>query len=205
MKRRDIIPRTAAAVLLVLAAANGAALAADDADPYEKHRSPADSGADFDFDDSHIKPWKEGAADVPALSLEGLYEIRIDHGPPGLTFKIDMDTLSVGEQDGVIRYWIVMESGGRRANVIYEGIHCAGSSYKVYAYASPRRTNLVKPVSNPDWVLIQNGLNDYHFELMDAYFCWKGSPQTLIGINNAVRGSFNLKSPFAEDTDYIRR
>jgi hypothetical protein len=205
MNRRDIIPRKAAAMLLVFAATHGAALAADDTDPYEKFRSPSDSNADFDFDDSHIKPWKEGAAGIPVLSLDGLNEIDIDHGPPGLNFKIDMETLSVGEQDGVVRYWVVTESGGRRTNVIYEGIHCAESTYKVYAYASPQRTSRIKPVSDPEWILIREGRNDYHFELMNAYFCWKGSPQTLIGIRNALRGSFNLESQFAEDTDFIRR
>lgn len=205
MHRREIIPRTAAAVLLVLAATSGAALAADKTDPYEKHRSRSDSSADFDFDDSHIKPWKEGAADIPELSLEGLREIEIDHGPPGLTFKIDMETLTIGESDGVVRYWIVTESGGRRTNVIYEGIHCAESSYKTYAYASPRRTGQIKPIAEPKWSVIRNNLDDYHYELMNAYFCWRGSPLTLTSIKSAVRGTVNLQSPFVEDTDYIRR
>lgn len=182
----------------------GQASARDVTDPYDSYRSDSDGSRDFNFDDSQIVPWKELQTKIPVLSEEGLEEVEIDHGPPGLAYQVDMDTLSVGEDD-VVRYWLVTTSGGRVTNVIFEGIHCAEAMHKAYAYASPRRMSLIKPVKNPKWVAVRGAKNnDYHDELMNFYFCWKGSPRTEIGMNNAMRGSFNVLNPQDEDSDFIK-
>ncbi len=182
----------------------GSASARDASDPYESYRSDSDGSIEFNFDDSLIVPWKELQTKIPVLSEEGLKDVDIDHGPPGLSFQIDMDTLTVG-QDDVVRYWLVTTSGGRRTNVIFEGINCAEAMHKAYAYASPRRLSLVKPVKTPRWEAIRGAsANDYHGELMSSYFCWKGSPRTQIGMRNALRGSNRSYNGQREDADFIR-
>lgn len=192
-------------LLLALVVTVSPSQADDVADPYDKFRTPSESeGQDFEFDDSQIVPWKEQQTDVPVLSEEHLQPIRIDHGPAGMRFSIDMSTLTVNEKDGVVRYWVVMESGGRRTNILYEGLRCNDLAYKTYAYASPRRTSLIKYVSSPRWEEI-GGLNgnDFHRDLADYYLCWRSSARSKDGIVKAVKTSSAGINPNIEDADFL--
>lgn len=190
---------------LALLVAAAPAPAADAADPYDRFRSPAESESqEFDFDDSLIKPWKEQQTEVPVLSEADLQRIRIDHGPAGMRYSIDTATLTVSEKDGVVRYWVVMESGGRFTNVLYEGLKCGDLTYKTYAYASPRRTSLIKYMKTPRWERI-GGLsgNDFRRDLAEYYLCSLGSARSREGILAAFKQSAKGFSPNAEDADFL--
>jgi len=180
--------------------------AKDDSDPYGPYRAPNEPGGEFRFDDSLVEQWKEQQADVPLLSEQGLKPVEIDHGPPGMSFLIDMDTLSVNPDDRVVRYWLVMEAGGRRTNVLYEGINCIDASYKTYAYASARRLSLIKYMESPKWEAIR-GLSDrdYHYELLEDFFCTDGSPRSMHGIAAAVAGRMNTNDPYYQDSEFVPR
>lgn len=195
------IARFAIAAAFLFAAA---AVAQEEADPYDPYRPDTAAGKEFQFDDSGIEKWKEQQVDVPLLSEAGLRRIDISEGPVGVSdFFIDLDTLSIGEKDGIIRYWVVMESGGRRSNILFEGVLCTDRKYKTFAYASPRRPSLVKYVTEPRWkeVRSSSGGRDYHFELVEDYFCAHGMPQPLSGIRAAVSGRINVSGEAFQDSD----
>jgi hypothetical protein len=181
----------------------GVAVAQEDADPYDPYRPDTAAGKEFKFDGSGIEKWKEQQLDVPLLSEAGLRRIDIAEGPVGVSdFYIDLDTLSIGEKDGIVRYWLVMESGGRRSNILYEGILCSDRKYKTFAYASPRRPSLVRYVEEPRWREIR-GLSSrgYHYALVEDYFCVHGMPQPLSGIRAAVSGRINVSGEAFQDND----
>jgi len=191
---------------LALALAGGGAIARDVTDPYGPYRGTDDPGVDYEFDDSLVEQWKEGQVEVPPLSEAGLKPLRIDHGPPGVRFLLDMDTLTVHAEDRVVRYWLVMESGGRYTNVLYEGIRCTDSTYKTYAYASPRRLSLVKHAKDPEWESVRGlGGADFRYELVTDFFCTDVSPRTLEGIAASVAGYVNTNDGYYQDTDFIPR
>lgn len=196
-------------IRLVFVVALGAAAtvrAADDVtDPYDKYRAPGESESrGFDFDESLIEPWKEQQTSIPVLSEEGLQRIRIDHGPPGLTYYLDLDTLTVDEKDRVARYWVVMESRGRRTNVLYEGVKCTDLEYKTYAYASPVRISLIKHVKSPRWERIgAASSNDFRRELAEQYLCSLGSARSVNGIARAAKGFEDVTNPNNEDADFM--
>lgn len=193
-----------AIAVLVLAA--GRAEARDETDPYDAYRSPADSSEGFSFDDSLVEKWKEQQVAPPPLSEDGLQEIRIDHGPPGrIRYFVDLENLTANPKDGVVRYWLVMESGGQRTNILFEGIRCSDRKYKTYAYASLRRPSLVKYVDAPEWQEIRGlGSDDFRYELAEEYFCALGSPRSMQGIAAAAKGYVDTTNPNLQDADFIK-
>lgn len=192
--------------LTILALCAGSAVARDVTDPYDDYRGPAEGSEGFTFDESLVEKWQEQQVEVPVLSADGLHHIRIDHGPVGgIQFFVDLDTLSINAEDRVVRYWLVTESGGRRSNVLYEGIRCTDSKFKTYAYASPRRPSLIKHAKSPEWEKIGGlGANDFHYELAEDYFCSRGSPRSMAGITAALRGHVDFTNPNLEDADFVK-
>jgi hypothetical protein len=84
-------------------------------------------------------------------------------------YFLDRASLNVGK-DKVLRYTIVIEPPGGGRNVFYEGIRCATSEYKTYAYGtssgafSPLGTVKWRKLSSTEW-------NDYHRVLAKRYVC----------------------------------
>jgi len=104
----------------------------------------------------------------------------------------------------VVRYWVVMESGGRRTNILYEGVKCPDLEFKTYAYASPRRTSLIKHVKSPRWEKIGGiSSNDFRRELAENYLCSLGSARSAKGVSRAAKGYEDDANPNNEDADFL--
>jgi hypothetical protein len=192
-----------ALIILSTTLVAGAAAGRDVTDPFDDYRAPGEGSRGFNFDESQVEEWREQVVEVPALSESGLRPVQIDHGPPGgMRFFVDLDTLSVNAKDDIVRYWLVTESGGRRTNVLYEGINCSDRKYKTYAYASPRSTSLVRHVKSPRWEDVGGrSARDFHYELVEDYFCARGSPLSLNVIHTVVHGGINTSSDAFQDAD----
>ena len=178
-------------------------LYADDVtDPYDRLRGENDHDR-FDFDDSLVAPWKEQKGAIPAVSLQALKKLTIDHGPIDASLYLDQNSIQVNKKDRVVRYWIAIKSANRISSLNYEGLRCSTDEYRSYAYASPQNITQVTPLKNSRWKSIRpDGSRDYHRELAGNYLCSTGVPRTLEGIRASLGGSYQLQSPYSGLLDY---
>ena len=176
--------------------------AGDATDPYDRFRSENERDK-FDFDDSLVAPWKEQKGAIPAVSLQALKKLTIDHGPIDASLYLDQDSIRVNKKDRVVRYWIAIKSGKRISSLNYEGLRCSTSEYRSYAYASPQNSTQVTPLKNSRWISIRpEGSRDYHRELAKNYLCSTGVPRTLEGIRASLGGNYQLHNPYSQMLDY---
>lgn len=124
--------------------------------------------------ESEAAVWSEDEVVFPAFPREGgLREFYVSE----LTahkFFIDATTLSVGK-DGVVRYVLVVRTGGGATNISFEGIRCATGEVKVYA--SGRREGTWAKSRSGDWRPIENKLaNRQHVSLYRDLLCPLGVP-----------------------------
>ncbi len=174
----------------------------DETDPYDHLRGENDRDK-FDFDDSLVAPWKEQKGAIPAVSLQSLKKLRIDHGPIDVSLYIDQDSIRVNKKDRVVRYWIAIKSGKRISSLNYEGLRCSTEEYRSYAYASPQNSTQIMPLKNSHWRPIRpEGSRDYHRELAKNYLCSTGVPRTPDGIRASLGGNYQLHSPYSGMLDY---
>ncbi len=112
------------------------------------------------------KKWAELDAALPAFP-KPQYLIEFDAGAAtGNRHYVDGSTLSVGE-DRVVRYVVVVKTGGGATNISYEGIRCDTRMRKLYAFG---HTGEVWSKSRqPEWQPIRPG--SYHAVLTKEYFC----------------------------------
>jgi len=178
-------------------------LYADDVtDPYDRFRGENDRDT-FDFDDSLVAPWKEQKGAIPAVSLQALKKLIIDHGPINASIYLDQNSIQVNKKDRVVRYWIAIKSGERIGSLNYEGLRCSTGEYRSYAYASPQSSTQITPLKNSRWKSIRpEGSRDYHRELAKNYLCSTGVPRTLEGIRASLGGNYELFSPYSQILDY---
>lgn len=174
----------------------------DETDPYDHLRGENDRDK-FDFDDSLVAPWKEQKGAIPAVSLQSLKKLSIDHGPIDALLYIDQDSIRVNKKDRVVRYWIAIKSGKRISSLNYEGLRCSTGEYRSYAYASPQSSTQIVPLKNSRWRSIRpEGSRDYHRELANNYLCSTGVPRTLEGIRASLGGNYQLHTPYSGLLDY---
>ncbi|HBH36179.1 MAG TPA: hypothetical protein DDW45_07410 [Gammaproteobacteria bacterium] len=177
-------------------------LYADDVtDPYDRFRGENDRDR-FDFDDTLADPWKEQMGAIPAVSLQALKKLTIDHGPIDASLYLDQDSIQVNKKDRMVRYWIAIKSGDRISSLNYEGLRCSTGEYRSYAYASPRNSKQIMPLKNSRWRSVkQGGTRDYHHELAKNYLCSTGLPRTLKGIKASLGGAYELHAPYSQLLD----
>lgn len=125
-------------------------------------------GFDEDFEE---KPWEEVAVQLPPFPEEEdllPFSVGAVHGTK---FLIDAKSLSVGS-DGVIRYTLVVISSEGARNVSFEGIRCATSERRFYAFGRADKT-WSKAWTN-QWGKIRGTSNNHHVELYSNFFCSAG-------------------------------
>jgi hypothetical protein len=84
-------------------------------------------------------------------------------------YFIDQTSVAMGS-DEVLRYTVVLESKTGARNIFYEGIHCASSEYRTYAYAT--QTGGFKPMASKAWRKLKaTGPYDYRRLLAERYVC----------------------------------
>ncbi len=168
-----------------------AALAA----PTERH---ADLTADLNDSAAVEKPWKEVRGEIPPIPEESQWtEVRVDTLPENQHAFLALDSVSVGEKDLVVRYWLSIRSDGGGFMTTYEGLHCGQRNYIVYAYAHPRRKPPLRKVRNPKWKPVSASRNmRYRVELTDDVFCSGRVPRTVRQIRQSALGRYEQANPF---------
>lgn len=90
--------------------------------------------------------------------VEGRYE-----------YFIDRASISLGA-DKVLRYTVVLESKTGVRNIFYEGIRCATSEFRTYAYAT--QTGEFRPLTSKSWQKLKTtGPYNYRRLLAERYVC----------------------------------
>lgn len=125
-----------------------------------------------DLDDPDAPAWAEEVVQPPAFPRDAnLREFYVSE----LTthkFFIDASTLSVG-QDGVVRYVLVVRTGGGSTNVTFEGIRCETREFKTYA--TGHRDGTWAIARRSEWRRIENKpANRQHAALSRNLFCPSG-------------------------------
>ena len=185
-------------LLLLALVLAGTAVARDDTDPYWKYRSDQDRG-ELPFDESLVKPWVEAGVEVPPLPQdENLMPMRLDDLQDGMQAYLDADSVSVGDTDRVVRYWLVLKGEGGGYNATYEGMRCNTGEYKIYAYGNPNRPVPVKPAPDPKWRPVTEGLVPYRREMAESFLCNGISPKTVQQVRDGLRAGREFNNPYSE-------
>ena len=102
---------------------------------------------------------EESAPPPPAYATDKLIPIEM---PPYVTLQvgIDPDTLSVGANDGVVRYVVVMRNASGSSNAAYEGILCTTGEVKTYARAGTSGNWVA--VKQPEWRALTDNFPSRH-------------------------------------------
>ncbi|MBU0500488.1 MAG: CNP1-like family protein [Gammaproteobacteria bacterium] len=161
---------------LFLSSLLAAAVWADN--PYDNIRYNREPS--FNYDDSKDKPWQEAKLEIPPPPRDrDLIEVHIDSVGDSFTVWLDTKTLSIGKDDRVIRYWLVLRSKTGANNAMYEGLRCKTKEYKTYAFASQKETGKIDEMKQPKW-LPTKSVRGFQFrqELQEGYFCSFGVDKT---------------------------
>lgn len=139
--------------------------------------SIGDVWAEFVFRNlDHLEPgpWVEEEVVLPPFPLENNLREFYVSAVTNNRFFIDAATLSVGK-DGVVRYVLVVRTGGGATNVTLEGIRCSSREIKLYATGHQdgrwvkARLDKWRPLENKQ-------VNRHHAVLGRELFCAGGMP-----------------------------
>jgi hypothetical protein len=161
----------------------------DYADPSYDQRGEYDR-QEFEYDESLEKPWQESQPAMQALPADAnLLRAEVDRLPPGLQLYIDGSSLTLDENDGVLRFWLVLKSDSGAYNATYEGLRCETSQYKVYAYGNPSREPKVRAAPQPEWKDFRGyNLINYRDELAKTLLCNAGLSRPVAVIIATLKG-----------------
>ena len=125
---------------------------------------------DWDYElDQEKKPWSELQAQLPPYPKpENL--LKFDAGAnTASSYFVDSTSVSVGD-DGVVRYTLMIKTGGGATNVSFEGIRCESRELKVYAFGRPNSE--WSRARDTAWRRIEpRDLNNHHLTLHREHFC----------------------------------
>lgn len=115
------------------------------------------------------RQWQEQSVTVPGLPEESNL-IRLDVDYARFRYSIDETSISIGKEDRVARYTVVIESPAGARNIMYEGMRCDANQYKTYAYAAAGGP-WHRP-SRQEWRPVEtSGALGYRGELAQYYLC----------------------------------
>ena len=131
---------------------------------------------EWDYDlDQEKKSWEELRVQIPPYPRpENL--LKFDAGSnTANTFFVDSASVSVGE-DGVVRYTLMVKTGGGATNVSFEGIRCDTRELKIYAVG--RTNGEWSRARDTRWREIMfREINNQHLTLFREHFC--PTPRTM--------------------------
>ena len=91
------------------------------------------TGATHAYDeDEDTGPWQEKTVTLPSMPASGALQSFYVSAATRNTFFVDTASLTVDE-DGVVRYILVVETAGGARNTTYEGIRCESREKRIYA------------------------------------------------------------------------
>lgn len=131
------------------------------------------SGWDYD-NDRELKPWAELQAQIPSYP-KAADLLPFDAGAATAhRFFVDPGSISIGD-DGVVRYVMVVRTGGGATNVTFEGMRCETREQKTYAVA--HRDGSWARARDPQWRRIETReINRHHGVLYRDILCRGKSP-----------------------------
>lgn len=120
-------------------------------------------------EDDDDRFWSEEQVAPPAFPKESdLLEVHVGTGTTN-RFFVDGSTLAPG-RDGVVRYVLVVKTGGGATNITFEGVRCKTGEYRVLAIARPDGTWASARMSG--WRRIEDKFaNRHHAVLGRELFC----------------------------------
>lgn len=123
----------------------------------------------FGSDAEEAPPWAEEGVALPAFpDSANLREFRVSEITSN-RFYIDALSITPGK-DGVVRYTLVVRTGGGATNVSFEGIRCDTHELKVYA--TGRTDGAWSNVRKVEWRPIKDKpMNRQHAVLWGDLFC----------------------------------
>ncbi len=127
------------------------------------------AGFDNDYEE---KPWAEIEVQLPAYpEKENLISFEVG-AKDDSQYLIDGNSFSLGA-DGVMRFTLVVISSAGARNISYEGMRCATSERRFYAFGRSDKT--WSKARGNQWVKIKGDSNNHHVELYSNYFCTVGT------------------------------
>lgn len=148
---------------------------------------PAQADVRFrNFDDPDAVKWTEDAVELPAYPDDkNLREFYVGEATSH-RFFVDETTLMPGK-DGVVRYALVVKTGGGSTNISFEGLRCETRELRVYA--SGRADGTWAKARHSEWRPVENKpINRHHAALSRDLLCPMGTP-----IRNADEGRDALR------------
>jgi len=159
------------AVLLLFTATSQAA---DSDSPINAHKGDSNFYNPHDSVNPNVEEyvWKEQETELPPYPEDdNLIEFRVTRPNAAFRYYIDANSLSYNPNDGIVRYTVVIRSERGASNVAFEGMRCATTEYKTYAFGNGRG-ELVPPRRKPEWKPIaKNDYTRYRNDLREFYFC----------------------------------
>lgn len=156
-----------------------------------------DEGTAFEFDPTQQEKWQEQGVKLPPYPDDSdLLVLHVDTEGARFEYAIDEKSLS-SDEDGVVRYTIVITSSNHSRNVMYEGIRCSSGEYKTYAFGAS--DNKMVAARNPQWRFVtRRGSLRYRYDLYNYIFCSK--PGTLTHDLRTIKNKIKYSS--SENTDF---
>lgn len=136
----------------------------------------------------------EKPRDIPGLPAfprtENLRKLDAEEIGSSYEYWVDEESVSV-DDDGIVRYTLVMRSSRGAANIVFEGFRCDAQSYKTYAYGT--REGTFQSYSETGWRRIAMDADSrsraYLWLLYNRYFCsFDGQRYDLRDIRKLLRG-----------------
>lgn len=95
---------------------------------------------DESYEGPEAGPWKEGSYKLPGFPKEDdLVEFYVN-ATATAKYYIDRTSLSVGDEDRVVRYVMVVKAAGGATNTSFEGIRCDTNEMRLYATGTAQDT-----------------------------------------------------------------
>jgi CNP1-like family len=146
--------------------------------PGEGASSPDGEQSTFEYFFDRKSIFKEEKVDTlpPLPNNDDLLPFEVSK-QTSLVFAIDPKSISIGKEDHVIRYTVVITSPSGARNVRYEGLRCdAGERWRMYAAVDEDGTGWDRD-TNTDWDAVEeNQFNAYHAALAHDYLCYFQTP-----------------------------
>jgi hypothetical protein len=115
--------------------------------------------------------WKEQKTELPAYPKdEDLIEFNVTRPNVAFNYFIDANSLSYVQEDGIVRYTVVIKSKTGAKNVAFEGIRCTTNEFKTYAFGNGKG-EFVKPRRYEWKPILANNYTRYRRDLSEFYFC----------------------------------
>jgi len=117
------------------------------------------------------KPWEEQKWALPEYPADAnLVRFYVSPTTP-FEFFVDSKSVSVGK-DGVVRYTLVARSPSGVDTVNYEGLRCATSEHRIYAFGRPGGSWSMSTV--PWREISPSNAQRWQFTLQKDFFCLHG-------------------------------